>query len=362
MSTNYQGGNAFSVQRQIAQVQYKNVLDTFKTNKELIAKQRELANKTDENSDKLREISRESLDSTRGLINLNNDILNTLTQQQEDLEALPPSPTNDAAILQTKQLRAQLLAGNLQLENSLRQTEFASSNDNAPALLSDIGRDIALKQLDIQEKALALNKEISRLSLVLSQINEALMFPSAPFSGVVERIYVKEGQALTPGMPIAQVSGDSKSLIAVALLSREMADGISRAEIATLHLGGRTYESAPFYVSTEATEGNLYSAQFSVPEEFNSEVSDKGYITIDIPMGFPKTGGAVPFIPVDSVFQTQDEAFIFVAKNGKAESKTVSLGQVLGRFVEVKSGLTTGDVVILNRNVIAGDKVKVLNN
>lgn len=361
MSTNYQGGNVFSVQRQLAQVQYKNVVDTYKTNLEIIQKQRELAEKNDKNSDELRRISGESLDSSRNLINLNREILSTLESQQAELEATNVGGANDQAILQTKQLRAQLLAGNSQLESALKNIEFSSGSDNPLAQMSDISKDIALKQLDLQEKALKMNKEVSRLSVTLAQINEAIMFPSAPFSGVVERIYVKSGQSVNPGSPLVQIKGDSQSLIAVALLSRETSLGVSKATPSILRFDEEEYSSVPFYVSAEATDGNLYSALYSIPEEFSSFVSDRGYITIDIPMDFPSTGSTIPFVPIDSVFQTQDQAFIFIAKNGKAQSKRVTLGEVLGRYVEIKSGLSESDQVILNRNVIQGDPVKIAN-
>ncbi len=359
MSTNYQGGNAFSVARQLAQVQFKNVTETYKTNKELIDKQRELAEKSDKNSDELRAISNQSLESTKSLIALNSEILTTLDAQQTDLEAGNVGGANDAAILQTKQLRAQLMAGNNQLEAGLRASEYSGPDDKIPAELSNLSKDIALKQLDLQRKALNLNIEVSKLSLTLAQINEAMMFPVSPVNGTVERIFVRNGQAVTPGTPLVQVSGSSESLIAVALMSREMAEGISRAKVSTLHLGKETFDEAPFYVSNEATDGSLYTAHFQIPSEYASSVTDKGYVIIEIPIDFPKTGSSVPFIPIDSVFQTQDQAFLFVAKNGKAESKKVSLGQVMGRFVEVKQGLNESDQVILNRNVIQGDPVKI---
>ena len=359
MSTNYQGGNSFSVARQLAQVQFKNVAETYKTNKELIDKQRELAEKSDKNSDELRSISNQSLDSTKSLIALNSEILTTLNAQQADLEASNVGGANDAAILQTKQLRSQLMAGNNQLEAGLRASEYTGPDDKTPAEISNLSKDIALKQLDLQRKALNLNVEISKLNLTLAQINEAMMFPVSPVNGIVERIFVRQGQAVTPGTPLVQVSGSSESLIAVALLSREMAEGISRAKVSTLHLGKETFDEAPFYVSNEATDGSLYTAHFQIPSEYASLVTDKGYIVIEVPIDFPKTGSSVPFIPIDSVFQTQDQAFLFVAKNGKAESKKVSLGQVMGRFVEVSSGLKESDQVILNRNVIDGDPVKL---
>lgn len=357
MSTNYQGGNVFSAQRQLAQVQYKSVLDTYNTQKDLINKQKELANKSDENADELRRISNDSLSSTRSLISLNNEMLSAAEAAQAQAEA-----NNDPqAVAQAKSLRAQLMSANLQLETGLRNSEFSGSDTNPQAELSDISKDIAIKQLDLQQKALDLNKEVSRISVVIAQINEALMYPSAPFSGKVERIYVKEGQVVSPGTPLVQISGNSQSLIAVALLSREMSQGISKAVPSTLRFGKEEFSAVPFYVSTEATDGNLYSAQFSIPEEFSSEVADKGYITIEMPIDFPNTGSTVPFIPIDAVFQTQDQAFVFTAVKGKAKSTKVILGEVVGRYVEIKNGLGAEDRVILNRNVINGDPVKISN-
>lgn len=359
MSTNYQGGNAFSLQRQLAQVQFKNAAETYKTNKELIDKQRELAEKSDKNSDELRIISNQSLEAARGLVNLNNEILTTLEAQQAELIAGNGGGVNDGAILQTKQLRSQLMAGNNQLEAGLRASEYSGADDKIPAELSNLSKDIALKQLDLQRKALNLNVEISKLNLTLAQINEAMMFPVSPVAGVVERIFVRKGQAVTPGTPLVQVSGNSESLIAVALLSREMAEGVSRAKVSTLILGKESFDEVPFYVSSEATDGSLYTAHFQVPSEFASQVTDKGYIVIEIPIDFPKTGSSIPFIPIDAVFQTQDQAFVFVEENAAAQSRKVSLGKVVGRFVEVKQGLGESDRVILNRNVIAGDPVRI---
>lgn len=361
LSTNYQGGNAFSLQRQLAQAQYTNVLSTYPTQKDLIGKQKELANRNDENSDELRNITRQSLDQTRGLVNLNNDILNTLSFNQSQYEATNSGGLNDGLILQMKQLRAQLLAGNNQLESAIRNSEYSSSDDEVLSKMSDLGKDIALKQLELQEKALDLGKEVSRLNVMLTQVNEAIMYPSSPINGTVERIYVKVGQVISPGMPIAQISGESDSLKAVAFLSREISKAVSRVEASTLNFGSKQYNEVPFYVSEEATDGSLYTAQFIIPNEFSSLVTDKGYITIDIPVGFPQTGGTMPFIPLDAVFQTQDQAYLYIVKDNKAESKKVNLGQVLGRFVEITSGLILQDQVIIDRNVIQGDPVKIVN-
>ena len=64
-------------------------------------------------------------------------------------------------------------------------------------------------------------------------------------------------------------------------------------------------------------------------------------------------------IPIDSVYQTQEKAYVLVNNKGKAETKTLELGSVYGSYVEVRSGLTSDDQIILDRNVVADDKVAV---
>lgn len=359
LSTNYQGGSAPSIQRQIAANQYKNIKETFDTQKDLINKQKDLASKNDQNSDKLREISNQSISETNSLIDLNQDIISTLETNQRQYEATNSAGINNQLILQTKQIRSQFQSANNQLRGSVRQTEYSSSSSNPPAEVSDIQREIALKQLEIQEKALELNKEVSRLQLVLAQVNEGVMFPVSVCPGLIQKVHVRVGQLVTPGTPLITMSTDYQNVDAVALVPNHVAKSISYMEASTLNFRNGRLDSFPSFVSTEATDKGLYSVVFNISEEFAASVPDGGFITVEIPVGYPDTGSAVPFIPIDSIFQTEDESYIYIAEGEKAIARTVQLGVVLGGFVEVKSGLKSGDQVILTRNVIGGEKVKV---
>jgi hypothetical protein len=69
----------------------------------------------------------------------------------------------------------------------------------------------------------------------------------------------------------------------------------------------------------------------------------------------------MPFIPIDSVYQTEDSSYVFVVQNKKAVSKKIKLGAVTGRFVQVESGLTSGNNIILERNIVTGDQVTTSN-
>ena len=357
LSTNYQGGNVASLQKQMAARTYQNVADTFDAQKDLINKQRDLANKGLDNATQLLDITNQSFDESRSLISLNNDIISALEANINALSANNVNGANDAMILQTKQLKSQFTSANNQLNSALRNAEFQASSDKPPAQIANLQKDIAIKQLDIQEKSLNLNKEISLLQLRLAQVNEAAMFPAAPFSGVVDRVYVSIGQVVSPGTPLATISGSSQTLTAVAAVPGNIARNVSRLDSSFLVINATKIESSISYVSQEATEGQLYSIIFDIPSDFTSVISDKSFVEVEVPIGYSTTSTVDPYVPLDAIHQTQEAAFVFVITGDKAESREVSLGNVEGKFIEITSGLNNSDLVILDRSVVSGDKV-----
>ncbi len=359
LSANYQGGNAASIQTQIAQKQFQNTKDTLQVQKDAIRLQRELAEKTDANADELREITNNSLQETRDLIDANSSLLDTLSENQETLEALPQTPEVQQQILALRAQRIQLQGGLNQLRQGLRQSEFQSSGDNPPAQLSDVQRELAVKNLDVQSRALDLGLEVSRLQVLASQINESLYFPGAPFAARVQRVHIKPGQAVSPGTVLFTISAVEDPINAIVSLPQNLAASVSTAEPSILKFDGTQIELLPRFVSTEATEGTLYAVIYTIPDVYSSELTEGGYISVEIPVSSPASASDIPFVPIDSVYQSTNDSFVFVSVAEKVESRKVELGEVFGRFVAIKSGLRSGDKVILNRNVLAGDKIRI---
>lgn len=354
VSSNYSGGNPASVGREIAAATYQNVKDTYEISKDLIAKQREAADKQKDNADALRDITNNSLEDTRGLIDLNNDILNTL---KSNLTTEQNGANDPQTVMGLKQVIGQYQSAVAGLKSQLRANEYTANGDKPAAALANISRDIAQKQLNIQERALKLAQETSALSLKLAQIQEASYFPSAPFAGVIERVYVNPGDSVNPGTPLVVLHGTQK-LKLVIKVPRNIAQNVSMVEESVIHIGDIMLKQIPVYVSTEATDGDLYTVDYALPEELQNKVTDNEYLSVDIPVGMAQTNAIIPFIPIDSVYQTESAAYLFVEKKGKAEIRIIKLGQVMGSYVEVREGLMSGDKVILTRNVIAGDTVK----
>lgn len=358
LSTNYQGGNVLSISRQIAQTQYNNAKDSYGEQKDLIQRQRDLANAGKDNADQIRDITNQSVTDSQSLANLDQSIVDNLNQNLQTLQNANP---NDPQILITKEQISQFQSAIVQLNGSIRNLQYQGDSSKPPANLAATQQDIALKQLDLQQKSLDMTLELSRLQYNLALVTEANMYPSSPFAGIVDRILVHVGENVSSGDTLANISGSTQHIEIVVNAPENIAKNVSRIEPSILTIGDRNIEMIPFYVSQDATNGTLYSIIYQLNDSLASKLTDAVYVNVNMPVGTGDTSNEVPFIPLDSVVQTQEEAFVYVVdKKMIARVKKISLGQIQGKFVEVLNGLPYDSQVILNRNVIEGDKVQIV--
>lgn len=358
LSTNYQGGNAASLSRQIAQKSFDSTVENFDLQKDIIGKQRELAEKGNIQAEQMREITRQSLDETRSLITLNEQIISGIDRQIEFLESVNVNGASDSALLGARQGKAAAQGGLAQLRSTLRTLDYQSNEEKTPAQIGDISKDLTLRQLDLQERGLVLSKDISELNLKLARVSEGLMYPASPCVGVVERIYVKVGQSISPGTLIATIKADQGENTAVVLVPRDIAKQISTAETSEFIIGGKKVSLYPRYVSTEATDGSLHSVLYALPALYAPQLTNSTTLEVRIPMGNKKIVTDTLYIPLDSVYQTTEKSYVYVTEEDKATVKEVSLGDVSGSFVKVNSGLSASDRVITSRSVQEGDAIR----
>ncbi len=360
LSTNYQGGNIASLNRQVAQRNFNFLDQNLADQKDMLNKQRSIAQLGETQASQLRSITRQSFDETSSLINLDNDIIASMDAQINTLSDTPGA-TASASLLQTKQLKAQILAGFNAAKQALRSNQYLADDSKEPAQIAITQRDLTLKQLDLQERTLDLNRDLAELNVRINQVNESLMYPVAPSAGTIERIYVKVGQAVTPGTPLASIRNDVNMATAVLLVSQEIAGQLSKTEPSYLKINDQKVAAMPRSISSEPTDGGLFSVIYPIPQTYAAELSNNSFVQIDVPVGVNYANSSYPFIPLDAVYQTPTSASVFVAeKDGNdtvAKSRAVKLGNVYGEYVEVIDGLQTNDQVILDRNVIEKEKV-----
>jgi len=358
-STNYAGSSASSLQRQIAEKQYQNSNDNLSTQIDLIKQQKELAEKSHINNDELSEVSNRAVSNIEDQIEFSEETLEWIEAQIEALQSVPGSDAELAPLIQYK---LSLMSGITQSKSTLRQLRYGSDDNKPPMELSAMQRDLTLKQLDLQEKTIYFGNEVSKLQYQLAKVAESLSYPSSFSAGVVEKVHVKLGQIVNPGTKLFTISGSDKLITATILTSKEIAQKASKIEPTVFYINNERVELTPTYISTEATNNLSYSIKYAIPAKYGNYLTDGQNLEIELAIGMPNTSAAIPFLPIDSIYQTENKAFVFVNNNNVAKNQEVELGGVHGRFVEIISGLdSTSNQIILNRTVIEGDQIEIVN-
>lgn len=359
ISNNYLGANTSTNQRRISDLQYSNAKDSYQQNIDIINNQRELAKNNDENSQNLAEISRQSFDSTRELIDLNQTIVDSIDATIEELKDSNVGGSNDSAILAQQQLLSSYKSALNTLQSTFRNSKYVNSEDSKIQDISQDQKEVTLAQLDLQEKSLQLNLEVLELQNKISKITESLSYPSLPFDTTIQSVEVKEGAIISSGMPLYKVSTQNDVIQAKVYVTKYIAEKITLLSDSTLQLGNDFYDLAPSFISSEPVKGSMYLVIYNLPADLSGKTYDSQTIYVQIPLEQKVTSSNFPFVPIDSIYQTSQSSYVYVVDSGKAKSIEVGLGKVYGSYVEITTDLSDNSQIILDRDVVNGQLVKV---
>ena len=69
-------------------------------------------------------------------------------------------------------------------------------------------------------------------------------------------------------------------------------------------------------------------------------------------------GNTSIYIPLDAIYQSETGAYVYLAVDNRAVVRSIELGEVIGSYVAVTSGLAHGDTIILDRTVLDGTLIE----
>jgi RND family efflux transporter MFP subunit len=162
----------------------------------------------------------------------------------------------------------------------------------------------------------------------------------APFSGVVQSRKVNEGDFVGPGMPLVELVGEGEQEL-VATLSDQESKGLKTGAKLTFASEAITGEAQ---ITGLAPGGDPYSHKGTLRAKV---LKPKGlrqgsFARILLP-GLAPEGLSVPR---SALVQRGELTGVFIAKDGRAELRWISLGDGAGSFLPVRSGLKPGEKVI----------------
>lgn len=221
-------------------------------------------------------------------------------------------------------------------------------------------RNIAAKsemdKLDAQLKDLEAQLKAAKLALERTKI-------TAPITGRLNEIETKIGDWMAVEKPVAQILqlGEVKVTVGIPESDVSAIADLKEADIIIEALDKLKVKGRKLFLSRQPGDlARLYNLELVV-ENPEGRILPGMFARVELVKKRFKDTLAVPLY---AVISQDEENFVYVENNNRAEKRPVELGILEGWMIQVKSGLMPGDKVIIvgHRQVDEGQAVQVIKN
>jgi membrane fusion protein (multidrug efflux system) len=218
------------------------------------------------------------------------------------------------------------------------------------AAASEVDRlEAQLKDLEAQLKAAKLALERTRIT--------------APITGRLNEIETKIGDWMSIDKPVAQILqiGEVKVTVGIPESDVSAVTDLKEADIIIEALDKLRLKGRKLFLSRQPSDmARLYNLELIVDNP-DGRILPGMFARVEI---VKKRFEGTLAVPLYAVISQDNENFVYLEKNNKAEKRPVELGILEGWMIQVKSGLEVGDNVIIvgHRQVDEGQTVQVIKN
>jgi RND family efflux transporter MFP subunit len=272
------------------------------------------------------------------------------------------------AELDTSEVSAKLRKAEADLKQA--EVNLASAESNyrrkealyREQLLTKQQYDDALTKLDLARAAF----KSARAIRDTFKLQYDYSFIKTPVSGIVAEKLVDVGDTVTTGQRIASVVDADRLYISAP---------VDEADVSRIALGqnvkitmdaypekvfsGKVIRISPIVTGTRQ-ETRTFEVRVSVPEE-DIVIKPGMSADVEIVTGMVKDTLVIPF---HAVIERESGKFVYVNENGKAKLRKIEVGLNNWNYIEIKKGLTEGEMVIFAPDIPdfkEGKRVRVVN-
>ncbi len=218
------------------------------------------------------------------------------------------------------------------------------------AAASEVDRlEAQLKDLEAQLKAAKLALERTKIT--------------APITGRLNEIETKIGDWMSIDKSVAQILqiGEVKVTVGIPESDVSAVTDLKEADIIIEALDKLRLKGRKLFLSRQTSDmARLYNLELVVDNP-DGRILPGMFARVEI---VKKRFEGTLAVPLYAVISQDNENYVYLEKNNKAEKRSVELGILEGWMIQVKSGLEVGDNVIIvgHRQVDEGQTVQVIKN
>ncbi|MCU7496089.1 MAG: efflux RND transporter periplasmic adaptor subunit [Ignavibacteria bacterium] len=253
------------------------------------------------------------------------------------------------------------------IDDKIKKLTYESAKIDADRLKKDFMRIENLYKKDISSEQAYDNARIA-YETSKNKMDEAerqLSYTkiTAPINGTITKRNIEEGAYVNAGTPIATIMDISKLKVKVNVSETNayyLHKG-DRVKITTDIYPGATFEGRISFVSPEGDNAHNFPVEIEVTNSSRNPLKAGTFVNIEVNIGSSGTG---LFIPREALQGSIKDAKVYVASNGKAVLRSITIGRQNSNYLEVVSGLSESEQVVVSGQVNLTDNksIKIINN
>ncbi len=183
----------------------------------------------------------------------------------------------------------------------------------------------------------------------------------APINGIIRRLDAKDGLLLSIADPVAQILqiNKVKAIIGIPESDVSAVRDLEEIDVTIQALDNRIITAKKHFLSpSPQTTARLYTMELEINNS-SRDILPGMFVRADIVKQKITDTIAIPFY---SVISRNDEQFVFIEKDGVAHKRGVKLGIMEDWMVQITSGLTAGERLVIegHRDIENGQRVNVV--
>lgn len=200
-----------------------------------------------------------------------------------------------------------------------------------------IGTEIQFLQAKANKESLEKKMATLQQQLVMSRI-------VSPINGTVDAVNIKVGQAIAPGIPAINVINFSNLKVKADVAETYAARVKKGNEVQVIFPDMK--DSIQSKVNFASRAINSLNRTFAVEVLLDNTKEYHPNMVAKLKINDFSSPAPEVVVPVKFIQRGTTESYVFVASNGKAVKKTITIGREYNGLAEVTSGLTPGDLLI----------------
>ena len=182
----------------------------------------------------------------------------------------------------------------------------------------------------------------------------------APFSGVVTKKISDLGSMVMPGTPIVELTDISQLKLNISVPERDVFKLKKGQDVAVdIDAQGQRVSGTIYSISVQADALHNFKVQVLVKNNTSAPIFSGMYGTVILDNSQKLSALSVPR---KALIGSTKKPQIYVVRNGKAYLTAFSPGTSDGNYIEVVSGLSKNDEIVVKGQVNLEDKMNIKRN